>query len=901
MAAIEEDKNPQPTWHALGVEEAVERLKSDPSRGLEEKEAEKRREEHGPNEITGRGRKPALIRFLEHFRDPLIYILVIAGTVSVLIGKGIDGAVIYGVAFLNALIGFIQEAKAANAIAALAETVVTEIGVLRGGKKTKIPSREIVPGDVVLLASGDKVPADLRLFEARNLQTNESALTGESVPVEKTTEAAEEDAGIGDRSSMAFAGTLVTGGMGKGVAAATGTDTETGRISKMMEESRGLETPLTRKIRGFSKNLLYIILGLAGLTFLLTLLQGLGWIDGFQAAVALAVSAIPEGLPAVITVTLAIGVNRMAGRHAIIRKLPAVEALGSTTVICSDKTGTLTQNRMTVREVYAGGKTYEISEGFRLEGEVSLEGEKVSREEQTALDECLRAGLLCNDSRLRGEEGELETEGDPTEGALLISAAKAGLERERVEDDQPRIDTVPFASENQYMATLHGGDGRTIYLKGSLEAVLERCGEALGEDGKTGGLDREEIEEQAGRMAREGLRVLAFARKQPGGESERIEEEDLEGGMTFLGLQGMIDPPRPEALEAVKTARKAGIKVKMITGDHIETARAIAAEFGIAGDGDTRAYSGRELAEMSDEELSEAAGCSVFARVAPEHKLRLVEALQKQGEIVAVTGDGVNDAPALQQADIGVAMGIMGTEVAKEASDMVLTDDNFASIEAAVEEGRTVYTNLLKTIGFILPVNGGEALTILAGILLAARIPIIPVQILWINMISSVALMLTLSFEPRPKDIMDRPPRDPGERLLKPNLLVRVGVISLANLGVTFGMFYYLYRATDDLALARTVAVNTLVAAEAFYLLSISRFIPSAFEYLRDRSVKIAYIPAIGIAALVVLQYVFTSWGVMNTLFQTTPLTGLQALYCIAAGAAVLVPALILKKFSPIK
>ncbi|MFA6636370.1 MAG: HAD-IC family P-type ATPase [Candidatus Omnitrophota bacterium] len=893
-------------WHHMSVQEAVEALNTDLAGGLARDEITKRLKEYGPNEVSAEKDKSVLMKFLDNFKQPLIYILLVAAVVSFTIGERLDAMVICGVAFINAFIGFVQEFKAERAIAALAKSVVSENLVIREGNAEKMDSSGIVPGDIVQLSSGDRVPADMRLYEIRDLQADESALTGESVPVQKGTDPAEKDAGVGDRTSMVFAGSLITRGTAKGIVTSTGKNTETGKISRLMDENKGFETPLTRKIHAFSKTIIYFILAMAGLIFVLAFLKGIPWIESFKAAVALAVSAIPEGLPAAVTVTLAIGVNRMAKRNAIIRKLPAVEALGSTTVICSDKTGTLTQNKMSVQRINSGSAMYEVEGNDAKSGEILQDSKKVDPSDSPALRECILAGVLCNDSHLQENEGELETAGDPTEGALLFLAMKAGIDRDEEKNKHPRIDTIPFESERQYMATLNEGkgssSGNVIYMKGSLEAVLERCNSAIGPDGGTTELNADEKKERADSMAKDGLRVLAFAKKEVGSDKKEINEEDVSSGMVFIGSTGMIDPPRTEAVEAVKAAKSAGINVKMITGDHVKTARAIAEKMGIIRDDNEKVYSGKDLADMSEDEfVSAVEESNVFARVAPEHKLRLVKALQTRGEIVAVTGDGVNDAPALQQADIGVAMGIMGTEVAKEAADMVLTDDNFSSIEAAVEEGRTVYSNLIKTIGFILPVNGGEALTILAGLLFTAVIPILPVQILWVNMVSSVALMLTLAFEPKEKDVMSRPPHSPQTKILSKGLIMRLIVVSFYNLAATFGMFKFILMTTGDIDISRTVAVNTLVAAEAFYLLSISRFIPSMVEFSRDRSVRIAYVPAIGIACLVLLQYMFTQWVPMNTLFHTSPLTLKHFVYCITAGIPVLVPALILKRYAPVQ
>ncbi len=891
-------------WHHLKVEEVIERLDINSAEGLSKEEANYRLKQYGANEIFGKKKKNVFLKFLDNFKQPLIYILLIAATVSLAIGKTLDAVVIYGVAFLNALVGFIQESKAQQAIEALAKTIVTNIVVIRNGDKEKISSRYVVPGDIILLSSGDKVPADLRLIESRNLEINESALTGESVPVQKDTFLVAKDAVITDQNNMAFAGTLVTRGSGKGIVVKAGTKTETGRISKMMKESEGLETPLTRKIQKFSKTLLYIIITLSGLLFLLAFFKGLPWTSGFQAAVALSVSAIPEGLPAAVTVTLAIGVSRMAKQNAIIRKLPAVETMGSTTVICSDKTGTLTQNKMTVENIFAGNELYEVINESNEKGKIRKKGEKEDSSRQFALKECLLTGLLCNDSHLSKQDGELIAEGDPTEGALLMVAHKVSMDKDSVEKKYPRIDTIPFESKKQYMATLNKniseGSANTILLKGSVDAVLKRCKKAIDSQGKKITLDIEEIKNQTALMAKKGLRVLGFAKKEIALQKQNMNDSDLESGMIFLGLMGMIDPPRPEAIEAIKTAQKAGIKIKMITGDHLETAKAIAIQMGIIEASDENIYSGKELSSMSDEEFASASQAKVFARVAPEHKLRLVKHLQAEGEIVAVTGDGVNDSPALSRADIGIAMGMMGTEVAKESADMVLADDNFASIEAAVEEGRTVYSNLLKTIKFILPVNGGESLIIFAGLLFLAIIPILPIQILWINMISSLTLMLTLAFEPKHMKTMNQPPRDPTKGLLSKGLMGRVMIISLFNVLAILIGFEFIFQTTENITLARTIAVNTLVAAETFYFLSISRFIPSVFDHLKDRSVKIAYVPAIGILCLLILQYMFTQLGVMNTLFHTQPLSVMQFLLCIGLGLVVFVPALLLNRYRPV-
>lgn len=895
---------PNEQWHHLPASDVAERLATEVGTGLSEEEVLRRRERYGQNELKGKPGKSALTRFLMEFNQPLMYILLVAAVVTLLLQKWVDAGVIFAVTLINATIGWIQESKAENAIAALARSIATEATVIRDGEKLRVDARELVPGDVVVLAAGDKVPADLRLATMRDLQVSEAALTGESVPVEKAIEPLDAETPVADRLNMAYAGSLVTVGQARGIVVGTGEHTETGRISQLMEQSVGLETPLTRRIQEFSKTLLFIILGFAAFAFVVVLVQGGNWADGFAAAVALAVSAIPEGLPAVVTVTLAIGVGRMARQHAIIRKLPAVETLGSTTVICSDKTGTLTENQMTVQRLYAGGALFTVSGvGYEATGEIARDGQPVDLDAAPAVRECLVCGLLCNDAGLQEQDARLTVVGNPTEGALIVSAGKAGLTAQSLSENYARLDTIPFESQFQYMATLYENAGvgaNIVYVKGSAEAVLTRCRDELGADGQPTPLNREAVDKATRDMASQGLRVLAFARIEAPADLRDITHKHVEDNLVFLGLQGMIDPPRPEAIEAVRACRSAGIQVKMITGDHALTARAIARQMKL-GEDDAPVLTGQDLSNMDDDQLAESVEASiVFARVAPEQKLRLVEALQFKKHVVAMTGDGVNDAPALKQADIGVAMGITGTEVAKEAADMVLTDDNFASIEAAVGEGRTVYRNLLKTIGFILPVNGGEGMTIMMGILLAASLPILPVQILWVNMVSSVALSATLAFEPRSKDIMRRPPRPPNEPLLSGRLLLRVLAISAFNLIAVFGMFEWVWQSIGNIDLARTMAVHTLVAAETFYLLSISAFIPSLFGHLKDKTREIAYVPAIGVASVLLLQFLFSQLPISNPLFHTQALNSSQALMCIGAGFPVVVPALLLKRFAPL-
>lgn len=902
MTASLSSESLQQQWHHLSVQETVQQLNSDPDAGLTPEEANKRQAAFGPNQLTPETATSPQMRFLQQFNQPLLYILLVAGAITLLLQNWIDAGVIFAVVLINAIVGYIQEAKAENAIEALAQSIVTEATVIRDRHQQQLPADKLVPGDLVRLEAGDKVPADLRLIEAKNLHIDESALTGESVPVDKITDPLDADTQLVDRINLAFAGTMATSGQGKGLVIAIGEATETGQISDMVQQSTNLTTPLTRKIERFSWRLLYVILGLAVFTFAIGLARGEAWIEMFQTAVALAVSGIPEELPPLVTIILAIGVFRMAGRHAIIRKLPAVETLGSATVICSDKTGTLTENQMTVEQIYAGGQHYGVSgNGYSTEGEILQNDQPVELAQAPTLRDCLQCGMLCNDSSLTKENGQPGVDGDPTEAALLVVGYKAGLRREDLEARQSRLDIIPFESEHQYMATLNGGKGeRVIYVKGSTEAVLSKCDQAQDAQGEPIKLNRSEIEQIAESFAVEGLRVLALAKKT--GTSGSLERNDIESSLTFLGLQGMIDPPRQEAIRAVDTCQAAGIQVKMVTGDHWVTASAIATMMHLSQQDHAPALAGKDLSDRDDEALKNAVeDTAVFARVAPEQKLRLIEALQSKGHIVAMTGDGVNDAPALKQADIGIAMGKMGTEVAKEASDIILTDDNFASIEAAVEEGRTVYLNLKKAIAFVLPVNGGELLTILASVMLGTVLPILPLQILWVNMVSSSSLSIPLAFEPKPDGVMQKPPRPPNQPLLTRDILWRIGIISLFNWAVTFGMFEWMQGRTEETALARTMAVQTLVATEIFYLLCISRFVPSLWAAVRGRAETLAYAPAIGIAIVVLLQILFSQLAVFNDVFNTVPLSWVQWFSCLGAGLPVIVFALLLRWRRPLQ
>jgi cation-transporting P-type ATPase F len=862
-------------WHQLPVEKVMEFLGVNSSTGLSAAEVRRRQKEFGPNRITARRGTAGWIKFLQQFNQPLVYILLIAVAVTAFLGEWVDSSVILGVVLINAIVGFLQEAKAEKAIDALAKMLPIETTVRREGRKQRVHSEELVPGDVVLLQSGDRVPADVRILHVRNLHVDESALTGESLPVAKHPDPLAPDTILAERNNLAYAGTLVTSGQAESIVWAIGDRTETGRIGWLIASAVDLSTPLTKKITQFSRLALWVIMTLAAVTFAVGVARGGNPTDMFMAAVALAVGAIPEGLPAAVTIILAVGVSNMAKRHAIIRKLPAVETLGSTTVICSDKTGTLTENQMTVLEIFAGGSLYAVSGvGYEPQGDLRINGAVVNVLEHPGLVECLRAGVLCNDSQLVRDDGRIKVQGDPTEAAMLVVGEKAGLLHAAAHRELPRLDVIPFESDHMFRATLHAAHpGHTIYMVGALERLLERCTDALGELNARVVLDKDAIHRAAETMASRGLRVLAMARRDVDADHTRLDHADVSSGLTFLGLQGMMDPPRPEAIASVRECQRAGIAVKMITGDHLVTARAIAGQIGLKGrqeHGRLVALSGRDLEEVSDEELPEVAeGISVFARVAPEQKLRLVKALQARGHVVAMTGDGVNDAPALKQADIGVAMGITGTDVAKGAAAMILTDDNFASIEAAVEEGRGVFDNLTKFIVWTLPTNVGEALVLLTAIVFGTVLPVLPVQLLWVNMTTALLLGLMLVFEPKEHDLMARRPRDPKRPLLTVSLLRRIGLVSLIMLAGSFWLFMWELKAEGATeAAARTAVINVIVLVAIAYLFN-CRSLNHSFFAVGCFTNRWAIA---GSLAMLAAQLLFTYAPVMNELFHTAPI-----------------------------
>ncbi len=877
-------------WHALAPEEVLARVQST-AEGLSEEEGRRRLERYGPN-VLQRERQNGPLRVLfRQINNPLIWVLLGAAVLAIALGKVTDGLVVLAVVVLNTFIGFVQEFRAGRAIEALSLMVPELATVLRGGKVT-LPASALVPGDVVLLSSGDKVPADLRLIAVRNLQVEEAALTGESVPVLKRLEPVAEDASLGDRSNLAFGGTLVTSGTGTAVVVATGGETELGRISKLLSEAADLQTPLTKALASIGRYLTLSILGMSAVLLGVGLLRGYLVSEALLVAITLAVAAIPEGLPAIVTIALAIGVQRMAARKAVIRKLPAVETLGSTTVICSDKTGTLTRNEMTVQALWTPRGSWCVSGvGYAPEGRLHESGVPLD-EVPAAAREVLWAGALCNDAALQQRDGVWELTGDPTEGALLVAAEKGGLSVGELRARFPRVDAIPFESENQFMATLHEGEEghRHLLLKGAPEVVLRRC--TLGD-----GLSAEAVHAEVERMAEAGMRVLAVASRTLPATHSRLELEDVSGGFTLLGVQGMIDPPREEAIQAVRACHEAGIAVKMITGDHQKTAESIGRELGLQARGP--AVTGRQLAELDDAQLAAvAASTNVFARVAPEHKLRLVRALQSRRQVVAMTGDGVNDAPALKQANIGVAMGITGTSVSKEAADIVLADDNFASIAAAVEEGRRVYDNLIKSLAFVLPTNLGLALILAFGVAFfpiqsiagepAPLMPMLATQLLWINLVATVALALPLAFEAREPNVMRRPPRSPEEPVLSRFVVMRTLVAATLMAAGAIGLFLWEYRSelprsghAVALREAQTMAVTTVIMFQIVYMLMCRSLKGSLFK------LGVFSNPAVfvGIGLLVLLQIGFIYLPFMQRVFGTSALDweslGLSALFAV--------------------
>lgn len=874
-----------PAWHALSAEDALKQCRTD-RRGLNEAEVQKRREQYGENRLLARRQRSAWQRLLGQFHNVLLYVLMGAALITLLLGYATDALVIAAVVIINALVGFVQEGKAEAALRAIQQMLVSECLVVRDGETRQIPASQLVPGDVVLLAAGDRVPADLRLFEVRDLHCDESMLTGESVPVAKREDAVARDAMLAERHGMAWMGALVTAGGARGLVVGIGTDSELGRIGHLVDTVSAPDTPLTRSLGVFGRQLAALILAITALVMVWGyVVIGMPVADLFRVAVGVAVAAIPEGLPAVVTITLAIGVQRMAASRAVIRKLPAVEVLGSVTVICSDKTGTLTRNEMTTRRLVTAAGDFEVSgEGYGLDGEVDYAGDGDASEVLPLKTLAAQVALLCNDAHISREGDDWVLHGDPTEGALYALACKAGLSPADARERWPRLDVIPFATERLYMATLNRHeDGCLMLVKGAPERLLGLCRRQQQPEGPAP-LDSDYWHEALERLASEGLRVLGLAWKPMPEGSERITSADVEDGLVFLGLTGTTDPPRHEAIDAVAQCRRAGIQVKMITGDNPRTAGAIAAQLGLRHE---RVLTGKDIAALDDAALGEALlEVDVYARTSPSDKLRLVEALQAQGEVVAMTGDGVNDAPALQRADIGVAMGRKGTDAARDASAMVLTDDNFATIAAAVKAGRTVYDNIVKAIQFILPTSVVQAAVLLLALVIGmSALPITPVQILWVNMITAVTLALALAFEQGESGLMRRPPRSPTEGLVTPLLLRRLTLVGVVGTLLVIGQFM---RYAEDLTLARNMAVLTLVFVEVWYLFSCRRLHAPLWHEASLRGLMPA---GIAVAAVLVLQWLYMVLPPMQALFESQVLSPGQWLE--AAVVALIVPLLV--------
>jgi Ca2+-transporting ATPase len=851
---------PDTRWETLEVPETFDLLASSEA-GLASAEAAKRLAEIGPNVLAAEEKINIFSIIIHQFKSPLIYVLLVAAVVTFFLHEYIDMAVILAVVILNAIIGFIQEVKAEQGVRSLKKMVQAKARALRDRREKEIPGSQLVPGDVVYLAAGMRVPADLRLIHELDLRIDESMLTGESLPSDKKTEKLiEQNLTPGDMKNIAFMGTTVVYGRGRGVVVETGRRTVIGDIAEKVQEVPFGKAPLQQKLDSFAKFLSWTVGGISLLIFGLGLYEGEKLSDMFIAAVAIAVSAIPEGLPVAVTVALAIGVNRMARQNAIVRRLPSVETLGSTTVIGSDKTGTLTRNEMTVKLVFDGLRTYEISGiGYEPVGSISHESQLVDMSTCTELEQTLRIGMLCNESNLYQEDGEYRIDGDPTEGALIVSAIKGGLQVEEEQMRYPQLGIVPFESERGFMATLHEIEGRKIiFAKGAPEKLIHF---SMLDEADPGPGNR--LVQVAANLANQGLRVLGLAYKEVDAETTRICQADVESGLIFAGLQGMLDPPRQEVVEAIRMCKQAGIRTAMITGDHAITAGAVAGQIGIATEKD-QVLEGRHIETMSDDELYEKAKItSVYARVAPAHKLRIVQQLIKQGEVVAVTGDGVNDAPALKAAHIGVAMGRTGTDVAKEAADIVLSDDNFASIVAAVREGRIVYDNIKKVTIFLVSCGLGELLTIIACMLAGLHLPYLPAQILWLNLVTNGFQDVALAFEPGEKDVLSRKPRPSRERILSA-LMIQRTLLMGSILGFGTFIVYYLELASGvPVDSARSVALTTMVFFQFYQAMNCRSETLSIFE-MHPLSNPFLFVSIIGaffahLAVLYVpaLQYVF--------------------------------------------
>lgn len=880
-------QQPEQLWHTLEKEAVCTALQV-PDDGLSTTESESRLFKDGYNRLPQPKKRAWYTRLLGHINNALIYIMLVASALTFILGHHVDAFVIFLVIVVNTLIGYVQEGKAEKALDAIRNMMAPHASVLRDGQRVNIDADAIVPGDLVLLEAGDRVPADLRLLHTRFLKIDEAALTGESIPVEKYSTPLPEQTPLAEQSCMAFSGTFVATGQGSGIVVRTGAATELGRINAMLSDVMTLKTPLLQQMDTLAKRLTSIILAVSAVLFVFAYyVRDYQLVDAFMTVVGFAVAVVPEGLPAVMTIALAIGVHRMAQRKAIIRRLPAVETLGAVSVICSDKTGTLTCNEMTVRQIVTAEGTVSVTgTGYAPSGTFTQDNQNLRTEQQGPTMEICRAALLCNDASVRQNGDSWQVNGDPMEGALITVALKAGYEQDVSRKSFPRLDEIPFDAAHRFMATLHH-DHETghafMVVKGAPEQILAMCDKERSISGDNP-IDPTYWSVQIDTLAEQGERILAFAVKNmPQGTTGLTFDDALEG-LTLLGFVGLIDPPRDEAIASVRECRSAGIRVVMITGDHAVTALAIARQLGLSDD--PKVLTGQALDSMNAEELHRVArDVTVFARANPEHKLRLIRALQEDGAIIAMTGDGVNDAPALKQANVGVAMGNKGTEVAKEASEMVLANDNFSSIAAAVREGRTVYDNLQKVIAWTLPTNVGEVLAIVVAVMFGLALPLTPVQILWINMVTSVALGLVLAFEPTEPGTMQRPPRRIGDSIITPFMLWRIVFVSMMFLCGTFGMYFYALSKELPIEAAHTLVVNVIVVLEIFYLFSV-RYVHGTSLTLRG---VLGTPPVlIGVLAITVAQLTLTYTPFLQKTFGTYPVAFEDGILVIAAGIVFL-------------
>lgn len=879
--------NPAP-WHSYSQEEVLQQLSASPT-GLNQTEAQRRLQSFGANRLAESAQQGLLLRFLRQFHNILIYVLLGAALITALLSHWMDTVVILAVVIANAIIGFIQEGKADKAMEAIKEMLSPRAKVLRDGKRMTIDGEALVPGDIVMLESGDKVPADLRLLTAHGVTVQEAILTGESVPVEKEINAVAESAELGDRSCMLFSGTLISTGQCTGVVVATGEDAEIGRISRLISSVETMTTPLLRQMNQFSKWLTALILLIATLLLLFGyFVNHYAFTDIFMVVVGFSVAAIPEGLPAVLTITLAIGVQAMAKRNAIVRRLPAIETLGSVSVICTDKTGTLTRNEMMVSSVITGQHLFTLSgDGYAPEGLLALEEAEVDPEEHRVLKELARTAALCNDAQLQQKNLLWVSEGDPMEGALLAFAGKMGLSISDERASWQRTDVIPFDARHRFMATLNHNHQRQafVFVKGAPEQVMNMCRAQRNTDGSTAELNPEYWTQQADKIAALGQRVLALAFRPEMPENTVLEQDSIAGSLILLGMVAMIDPPRAEAIQAVSECYRAGISVKMITGDHAQTAAAIGRQIGLQNAG--KVLTGKDIDKLDDMALErEVLHCDVFARASPEHKLRLVNALQANSMTVAMTGDGVNDAPALKRADTGIAMGKKGSEAAKEAADLVLADDNFASIVAAVREGRTVYDNIKKIITWTLPTNAGESLVIIVALLAGLSLPITAIQILWINLVTAVTLGIALAFEPTEESTMCRPPRARNVPLLNATMSWYILMIAVLILCGVYGIYDYAMGRQYSEDLARTLVVNTLVAMEIFLLFFVRNIYSTSLTWQAVRGTKVIWLVVISITAA---QFAFTYLPAFQKVFGTQPVAFWDGVLVFMIGAVVFV------------